>query len=855
MIGLRELENITIAEQTSNMDTSAIPTNVDGNDSTIDSTQIVTFQNGGIVVSSSKPSMVTDICMTSTGQEDRDHTIKDFLGRPVVLWSGQWNTGATSRTILKNLLFPSTIWQTPMWVEKLKGFRYLRCSLNFRVLVNASPFDSGRLYTFWSPFDQERDNYRPYFSRTNWTGYPGIETDIGNKMTSDLHLPYVSMFTHLDQTRNLQPYGSLRVGVISDYVSTNETVVDYTVYGYLTDVKLSVATPAYAQGDLPWMENPFFDPDFINYLDEYSFKNGGFAQMEGNNRSKLGVISGSAKIVGDAARLFQNTPGVKGFVKPVAWMADAVRGAASALGFSKPIDSQAPMTMVNIPAKNYTNSDGLDNSVMLGATHTNEVKHDPSIFGTTEDEMSIPYIISKYNWVEGFQWKFSDSPKMLTLYRMPVHAGICGTDAIPGFAAGNEHYGTTHMSMVASAFRLWRGSIDFRFSAVKNKYYSGRLVIAYFPGVMPDQIIDYSTYDISKSYQWIWDVKEESELEISIPFNSNTQFNRVKMHKNNDPTSVTGITNDMATGSLVIFVDNRLRGPATVADNIWIQVYVKGGSDMCFSIPDMVRYTPLDEVPVDALLPSGPEFVKKRAESVSFMVIRAEAQMMRDSDAFDINKNNMGRAAETSNVMLQKSPDFSTCSDEFCSGEMIRNLRLLTRRFGFAYIKAITGTTAFTLDPAYFGGFDSTIAYFNSPLRYFSRMFAFYHGSRRYKVLLTDAGTGTANGNVYAFSTEVVSSSPRPFSTVPPGSGGGHFTHLLYTEMNPFLEITVPYYSNVPIQVISNDYTVPNHLRLVYAVDCRVSSNSTVGILEAAGDDFSFGYLIGPPIIIPSGYL
>lgn len=846
MIGLRELLNTTI---TSNED--SIPSGMDGSNTTVDHTQIVTFQNGGAVVSSSKPAMVTDICMTSAGLEDREHTITDFLGRPVVLWSGVWTNASTSRTILKNLLFPSTIWQTPMWAEKLKGFRFLRCTLNFRLLINASPFDSGRLYMFWSPFDQERDNYRPYFSRTNWTGYPGIEIDVGNKMTADLKIPYVSMFTHLDQTRNLQPYGALRVGVISDYVSANDTQVDYTVYGWLTDVQLSVATPAYAQG--------------------FGCLEGGIAQMEGSERSKQGIISGSAKVVGDAARLFQNTPGIKGFVKPVAWMADAVKGVASALGFSKPIDSQAPMTMVNIPAKNYTNADGLDNSVLLGAMHTNETKHDPSVFGTTADEMSIPYVINKFNWIQGFQWATDKAPKVDALFKIPVHAGICGTDAIPGFAPENEHYSTTHMSMVASAFRLWRGSIVFRFSAVKNKYYSGRLVFAYFPGVLPNQIIDYTTYDIGKAYQWIWDVKEDSELEIAIPYNSNTQFMRVRMHNNNDPTSVGSITNDMCTGTLAVFVDNRLRGPSTVWPNIWIQVFVKGGSDMAFAIPDMTRFIPIEDMPVTSLLPSGPEVpsakereIKEAMENLKTLVrqsraspskfVLAKAQMM-EMEEFDINDNNVGKAAETRNLMLDKKPDVKACCDEFCSGEMIRNLRLLTRRFGTAYGVEITANAGYTLDPAYFGGFDAGAFYRTTPLRYFSRMYAFYRGGRRYKVVVNKSGfVGNTNASVVVTSSEIVSSSPRPYTVTPSANLNG-FEHTLDTNHNAFCEVTAPFYSNVPIQVISNDYTVPNHLRMIYRAFVGITENSAVRIMEAANDDFSFGYLIGPPVVIPSGFL
>ena len=102
-----------------------------------------------------------------------------------------------------------------MWANKLRGFRFLRCTLNFQVQVNASQFDVGRLYAFWSAFDAERGDFRPIYSRTNWTGYPGVEIDVGNQMTPELRIPYVSPFAALDQTQPNQPYGLFRLGIMS----------------------------------------------------------------------------------------------------------------------------------------------------------------------------------------------------------------------------------------------------------------------------------------------------------------------------------------------------------------------------------------------------------------------------------------------------------------------------------------------------------------------------------------------------------------------------------------------------------------------------------------------------------------
>ena len=192
--------------------------------STIEKQQIVTFQTGGDMVHTSKPAIAQEDTMLMSAEEVREHSIKDFLGRPVPIATVAWATTDNPNDVLPGtaLHFPTVIWNTNMWAEKLKGFRFLKADLNFQVQVNGSPFDVGRLFAFWSPFDQERDDLRPFKSRTNVTGYPGLEIDVGNKMTGTLTIPYASMYSHIDQVKGAQPYGTFRLYVISQFFSQND---------------------------------------------------------------------------------------------------------------------------------------------------------------------------------------------------------------------------------------------------------------------------------------------------------------------------------------------------------------------------------------------------------------------------------------------------------------------------------------------------------------------------------------------------------------------------------------------------------------------------------------------------------
>lgn len=805
--------------------------------STVEKQQIVSFQTGGEMVHAAKPNISMDRNMLQTATEDREHGLKDFLSRPIVVFSGVWAKTQAVNTVLPSspLTFPQTIWAQPMWANKLRGFRFLKATLNFQIQVNASPFDVGRLLAFWSPFDAERGDLRPVFSRTNVTGYPCVEIDVGNQMTAELKIPYVSPFSALDQTQPNQPYGVFRLYVLSAFDTTNETQVDVTVYCWLTDVEISIPT------------------DFASFgLTGQSGK-----MNEAFNRSKLGLVSGSAKMVGEAARLFANTPGISSVAKPVAWMSDVVGGAASLLGFSKPTSEIAIHTMANTPGKGLTNYDGLDNSVVLGTTLKNEVQHKTNIFGTDIDEMSIAYIISKWNYVQQFNWSTGSPAKNNALFKLPIHPGICGEDVPSGLSG--TWFTPTQLAYVASMFRYWRGGISLRFSAVKNQYYSGRLVFVYYPGVRAGEVIDYTTLDVSNCYKWIWDIRQDSDLELTIPYNANTQFLRVRMHNNVDSVSQESLGVDTITGTLVVFVDNQLRGPATVPDNFFVTVWVRGASDTTFATPDCVKYGPYFAPPTAALLPSGfgaKKPVKVRADKPQGnYIVPMKGQMLKVESTFDTNQDRVGKANMEGSAMLEVHQKENMTPELFCSGEIINNLRPLTRRCCYEASWLTPGTSnSITLDPANF--FTNNTQAVRSPLNYVARLFVFYKGSVRYKLM--NLGTTPLYGTrafMVANSSEIISTSPRPYSDVPANASSlaGRFMHFQMIDINPVMEITCPYYSNVPSQIVSKTYITSTHLRMIYKYFDNgdpTAAGNTGFIYKAAGDDFSFGYLVGVPLLL-----
>ena len=79
-----------------------------------------------------------------TTREDRIHTIKDFLSRPIVINTGLWSSNTAAETQLYTANFPEALISNTMYQEKLRGLVGLRATLVVKVQVNSQPFQQGR---------------------------------------------------------------------------------------------------------------------------------------------------------------------------------------------------------------------------------------------------------------------------------------------------------------------------------------------------------------------------------------------------------------------------------------------------------------------------------------------------------------------------------------------------------------------------------------------------------------------------------------------------------------------------------------------------------------------------------------
>ena len=135
----------------------------------------------------------------------------------------------------------------------------------------------------------------------------------------------------------------------------------------------------------------------------------------------------------------------------------------------------------------------------------------------------------------------------------------------------------TPLMFVSKFFVSWRGSIKYRFKFVKTQFHSGRLSFTFYP---TQGTIAY-TGGPQYVHRWIVDIRDNSEIEIVVPYIADTQYKDIFQK----------------TGVLSVDIVDPLVAPGTVQTSISILVETAGGDDYEVAIPSAWNYSPSIVVP------------------------------------------------------------------------------------------------------------------------------------------------------------------------------------------------------------------------------------------------------------------
>lgn len=612
-----------------------------------------------------------------------------------------------------------------------------------------------------------------------------------------------------------------------------------------------------------------------------------------------GVVTNAYKTLKSMTQL----PMLSALSTPLSWLERL--GTVVSSGFSKPTDIQVVQPFAQLPAKGFTHVMGQDMSVALGAIPDNSIGVNSGVFSTAIDEMDINYICRKSCFLRRDNWTNTSVGKIYSIFVSP------GISAI-----SNDLFQPSLLAYVTSMFRYWHGTLRYRISVAKTGFHTGRLRISYHPGALTTG----QTYPADNAYSWILDLSVSSEIDIEIPYVSPKPWLSCDLFDHNQqnpfgPTNgnnaVVGSNNlQFTTGVLQIEVLNQLRVAGAASNTVEILTWISA-SDIEFAVPMMSSFAPAKEggsLPsvrrvkrdVAPEMPSVPSEViqdcmndEGKEQFFNEMADSVDIDYLPEAQAFQNITSATDHMSQLSGAEFNKIFDSSNAfgaSKTLSIGEHITNLRELTRRFvpcaysnGDTLDKAILSVT---FDPAWFGSLVSENLFTNmkvfnnsgqllgaynncvSPLEYISKIYRFWRGSRRYKAVAERELDAFPAGKQFFIQAHLSTEFDVNGNVAPPNFQSSDeppedryniystFSHFVDGTNNRVAEISVPYYSDTPIQCISDGTNFTNADS--YCIRSKVvfsngpsANNATRSMLfyMAAGDDFSFGYLIGAPLL------
>jgi len=576
-------------------------------------------------------------------------SIKEYLAKPYNAFSGSF-AAADAGLLLADDCFNSLV-NNPVYKAKMDGVFAIRATTVVTLMVNATRFDAGRYILGWLPTGGGAAmttgavadpwyNMKLYSLKTV-TQLPHVEIDINKDTEVTLKIPYISatyayLFpTYLDNRAAIAPqYTSPGKFFLYTYNGLNVlagVTAGYDIFVHYEDVEVFAANIASQMGDLSTQEQVHDGP----------------VSSVAHNVSKLS--RGMANI---ANNIFGT----------VSWAADYIAGAASFIGFSKPLTANAHEIRSLSIFPSYNNYDASSSAEVLALSRENKVDQQKGYFGTDIDEMSIDFIKNIYCYDEKIQWTTADASGLL-LYNELVSPDIYWQQ-ITDSAGVNSNVVVAPITGLSQLYGYYRGGVTYKFKFVKTEFHTGRLLILVQPW---DQNTTTNTVPATSSQNYlhrtIIDTRTCNEFEVEVPYISTSPW------KKTTSPWLTNVTTDTTSfARILIYVLTPLKAPATVSNAATLIVEVKGSKDLEFAAPKYCNITPI--IPTTLSTQSG-----------------------------TMVPGNFNTEAIGGTSIEDTDVSFSATS----MGEVSTNLRQLTKRFGFYSRNNTAASTIFSVYPKALG--------------------------------------------------------------------------------------------------------------------------------------------------------
>lgn len=743
-----------------------------------------------------------------SASDGREHTIVDFLQRPIPLTNFEWSVTQSQFSTLYSAEFPDAILSQSLYAEKLTGFLGIRADLRFRLQVNSQPFQAGRLIMGWVPYykylgakaliwDESTEA-----SFASFTALPRVEIDLSTMTEAEIDIPFISPNMYYNLVTGEGYYGKLYIKIYSPLNDVSGSGnVDCTLWFNFANVRLAFPTgSATASASL----NPVAQ----------------VGKEEKELEQTRSVSSALAKF-SDALRSLPFVPTINSIAEPAAWASDQLSAICKMFGFSKPESSNVPAWLKQGPTHFMANYDGVNMSHSLAMESQNAIEVMSGMVGTDIDEMNISHIVSTPCYYQHFAWATSATAGTV-LYSQAISPLVFKVSE-----SASSTLVPTLLAYASSPFGFWRGSIDLKFKFIKTKFHSGRVRIYYQPG-----ITNLNTARANYNYSQVVDLRSEDVVSFRVPYVSTKPWLWMRNSTN------TSFGYDVP-GIVTMEVLNELRAVSTVGSSIDVLVEVSGGPDFELAAPCQNLYQP----------------VNITSSSAASRLLRAIAQVgeeeTREEEQTPLNKDQLG----STEVYKHLWPN-----NLYTMGEKVVSVRQVLKRHALLATLPVPTSGSWVLSPWRMGGIYSRTATSAavpqqfSFLDFFSRIFAFGRGGISFKLIPQSQNTSRAvlqlivtyPANTTSSLTQLATDNAGPAVTTLQNGA----TQVVINDLEGTLDFYVPYYTNYYMIPLSDLIQNAANEDIGVFPSTKVLVTRQGGVCDlyrAASDSFQFGHLLGAP--------
>jgi len=479
---------------------------------------------------------------------DTTDKVEGFFSRPIRIYSAEWAPSVA----FNHTIDPWSLYlENDRVRERLSNFHLLRCRMHIRILVNSTPFYYGRLLASYRPLHlvDSKTFFRPGVTAdfVEATQRPHVIINPAEDETGELVLPYMHPQSALSiSDRQWREMGQL-------------TLMDLNVLRNVNNVTDTLTVSVFA-----WAEDVCYSqPTSVPIPNE-----GEYEDMQ-----PQGVVSSKATALARIAGNFISIPVIGLYARATQMAAETTAAIASMFGFSSPrvINPVEPIA-VNpwIDISNVNRSFPIQT---LALDAKQEITIDPTVTGSGKtDPMAFLPIVKKETFLTSFDWPTTAPPDNL-LYNIRVSP--------MNYVLNVNEVHLTPPAWIATPFRYWRGTLNYRFEVVASKFHRGRLRLVFDPSYQ-------ATSEFNVNYGQIIDISDNCSFTMKVGWAQGVPYLVVpELSTSFQYHGAIPYTEPMIgmNGVLSVFVLNSLTTPSVTDKHIYVNVYVSASDDFEVASP------------------------------------------------------------------------------------------------------------------------------------------------------------------------------------------------------------------------------------------------------------------------------